>query len=101
MSFDLVTDFFTTGSEESVTFTHNPGVSQVVSTIKVHFNNPYAAAKMQGLEAASSLPTALCKTSDVSTAVARDTLTISSVVYYIVDIQPDGTGLTLLILSKD
>ena len=40
-----------------------------------------------------------CQTADVSTAVHGDTITINAVVYTIVGIQPDGTGMTTLILQ--
>jgi hypothetical protein len=55
----------------------------------------------QGIDYQSDAPVATCKTSDIPTAADGDTLTIDSVVYKIADAQPDGTGFSRLILSKD
>jgi len=46
------------------------------------------------------VPTFHCVTSDVSSAVFDDTLLVSSVTYKIKKIEPDGTGMTKLTLSK-
>jgi len=68
----------------------------VSANISVIFDNDFLASL--GVEA--SAPSALCKATDVSSAVHGDTLVISGTTYYITEIHPDGTGMTLLILSK-
>ena len=46
-------------------------------------------------------PQALCKTADVENASRGDTLLVGGTTYYIQEVQPDGTGITTLILSRD
>ena len=71
------------------------------ATINVIFDNEFSAARTIGdIEIEAAGPQALCKTSDVSAAVHNDTLVIGGVTYYIKGIEPDGLGVTTLILSK-
>lgn len=70
--------------------------------IKVVFDNAFSA--MQGLGEAgvsSSSPQAECKSTDVDGAARGDTLRVGDTTYYVTEAQPDGFGMTLLILSKD
>ena len=46
------------------------------------------------------VPTFHCVTTDVSSAIFDDTLVIDSTTYKIKKIEPDGTGMTKLTLSK-
>jgi len=46
------------------------------------------------------VPTFHCVSTDVSSAVFDDTLLVNSVTYKIKKIEPDGTGMTKLTLSK-
>lgn len=78
---------------DSATFTHGGSPA----TIKGIFDNEYLA--VQGVE--SLYPVFRTATSDVADAAHNDTLVINGTTYYITGIQPDGTGVTLLILSKD
>lgn len=67
------------------------------ATIKVHFINEYdptLGAEMQG-------PMMYCKTSDVSAMTHASSVTIGGVTYYVNEIMPDGTGITVVRLSKD
>jgi len=45
-------------------------------------------------------PKLLVRTADVSTAVEDDTIVTGGVTYKIKVVQPDGTGMTTLILEK-
>uniref|UniRef100_A0A6H1ZNH4 Putative head-tail attachment protein n=1 Tax=viral metagenome TaxID=1070528 RepID=A0A6H1ZNH4_9ZZZZ len=92
-----IADFFTTGFEISATLT----VAGVPSTISVHFVNEYEQLKNINLPFESSVPLAYVKTSDVSSAVHGSTIVISGTTYYIKELQADGTGITVLTLSKD
>lgn len=73
------------------------------STIKVIFNNEYNRVVdingFAGIE--SSAPQAVCKTTDAANARHGDTLVINGTTYYIAEIMPDGTGITVLALSRD
>jgi hypothetical protein len=49
----------------------------------------------------SSSPQAVCKDTDIVGMQHGDQLVIRDVVYYVTGIEPDGTGITVLTLSKD
>ena len=89
--------FFVNATQTSAVFTH--GTAAVV--INVIFDNEFSANKTIGIvEIEMQRPQALCKTADVVGAVHNDTLVIDGVTYYIKEIEPDGYGVTTLILSK-
>lgn len=97
MSSDIEDILFTDFALDAA-FSHAGGQA---STIKVIFDNDFKAVNIDTGMVESAGPMATCKTSDVLTAAHGDTLTINSVVYKIIGIEPDGTGMTTLILSKD
>jgi len=68
------------------------------STINVLFDrNPEIA--LGAIETGAIIATA--KTSDVSVLVSGSTLVIGGVTYYVEKNEPDGTGISILTLSKD
>jgi hypothetical protein len=67
------------------------------SIVKGNFRNQYIS--VNGIE--SLMPTVECIDSDVATVAHGTTLTIASLAYKIIGIQPDGQGCTTLILSRD
>ena len=69
------------------------------STIQVILNNEYFAIAGESVDVDGTQPVVTCRSSDVSGIDTDDTLTIDSVAYNIVNIQPDGTGVTVLILQ--
>jgi hypothetical protein len=71
------------------------------STIQVIFDNEFLAASAFDIEVESREPKCYVKESDVSGIDQGDTLVINSTTYYVIKVEPDGTGLTRLILSKD
>jgi len=71
------------------------------ATIKGIFDNDYLGISSLEIGVESRGPQCLVKDSDVSGIVQGNTLTINSTTYYVRRIEPDGTGMTLLILSKD
>ncbi len=81
----------------SATYTH----AGTPATISVIFDNEYVPANLGGIEVESLGPAATCKTSDVSNAAHGDTVVINSVTYYITGVHPDGTGMTVLLLSRN
>ncbi len=70
-------------------------------TIQGIFDNEFLAAVEGDIGIESTLPQGQFKTSDVSSAIHGDVMTINSVDYNIIGIQPDGTGITLIFLSQD
>ena len=71
-------------------------------TIKVVFESEYLSVQVVGdVGVESASPAAYCKSADIIGVQHGDTLAISGTTYNIIGIQPDGTGMTTLILSKD
>ena len=71
------------------------------ATIVCRWDEPYGASIVEGLEVRNIKPSALFRTIDVPNANDQDTVVRNSVTYYVMDVQPDGTGVTRLIFSKD
>ncbi len=88
-------DTFLDNEEFAVDITYNSG------TIQGIFDNEFIASVEGEVGIESTIPQVLVKSSDVASASHDDTMTIDSVVYNIIGIQPDGTGLTLILLSQD
>ena len=71
------------------------------TAISVVFDNAYKVIDALTGGIASSAPQAICKSADVAAAVPGDTLIIGSTTYYVTEVEPDGSGITVLTLSKD
>ena len=69
------------------------------SSINVIINKEYFAIAGESVDVDGTQPVVTCRSSDVSGIDTDDTITIDSVTYNIVNIQPDGTGVTVLILQ--
>ena len=69
------------------------------STFTGIFDNDFLAVDVDESEVESSEPTLLARTADVSNLAHGDTLTISAVSYTVRGIQPDGTGMTQIMLG--
>jgi fibronectin type 3 domain-containing protein len=70
------------------------------ATIKGWFDDESADNKGTRGEVQNSEPQFTCATADVEYAGTRDTLVVSGITYYVTAVQPDGTGLTVLKLSR-
>lgn len=81
----------------AATLTCGTGKNAVTTLINVIFDDGFRA--VENLESAA--PQAHCKASDVAAAAHGDTLQVGGATYTIRGIQPDGTGMTVLILSED
>lgn len=93
---DIDLFFSTDDFAETVAFTPEGG-SPV--SIPVIFDEPYTLTAAQGITYQNANPTCQARTSDVSTATAGATIVRGSTTYYVTDVQPDGTGVTVLVLS--
>ena len=69
------------------------------STFTAIFDNDFLAVDLDESEVESTEPTLLARTADVSGLAHGDSLTISAVSYTVRGIQPDGTGMTHIMLS--
>lgn len=82
------------------------GISVIISvgtiyetTISVIFDNDYYEVDTGQVNISSSQPACMCETSDIVNVIYGHTVTIDGNNYKVRDIQPDGTGITLLILE--
>lgn len=87
---------------QDATFTH----AGVASSIPVIFDNLYSDPQGVGIVGVeTSAPMATCKTSDVAGVVRGDTLALTvdgvSVTFKVVEVMSDGTGVTMLRLSRE
>lgn len=82
---------------DSATYTHGA----TPATITVLLDAPTDAQNLATGEVEITAPVAWARTADVSSASHGDTLVVSGTTYYIIGVQPDGTGVTRLILSED
>ena len=99
MDFDSDLDIFLSDFAVDATYTPAGGTAK---TIKSIFDSEYITMSPAGdIGVESVSPAAYCKTSALTGAKHGDTLVISGTTYYIVGIHPDGTGITILILSRD
>lgn len=71
------------------------------ASIPVIFDDSYKLlnALTGGIE--SSGPQATCKDTDMAGVQHGDQIVIRDTTYYVTGIEPDGTGITVLTLSKD
>lgn len=70
------------------------------TTITGILDSGYLAVDVEDTEVESSEQVLTCRTTDVSALTHGSQLTISGATYYVRGIQPDGTGITTLILDK-
>jgi hypothetical protein len=70
------------------------------SEITVIFDNEYSAATLFERDVESSAPTAMGLTSDLEDVVHDSTIEIREITYRVIGIQPDGQGMTVLILAR-
>ena len=80
---------FFNSSEHGTEATYN--AASVVGIFEDQF------VEVGGIE--SVKPTFLCSTADVSGIAHNDNITINAIIYAVVGLQPDGTGVILLILK--
>ena len=94
---DLITDLttFLNSDEFAVEVTYG------AATIKGIFDNAFIADTQDGIEVETRVPQVTIKTSDISGLVHGDTLNINATVYNVIGIEPDGTGVTRVLLSQD
>ena len=93
--FFSIDDFGLAGS-----YTLNGGAT---STINGIYDNEFLEVDPQsGVGIVSAEPRFMCRSSDVpATAAPGDALVVNSINYTVRVIQPDGTGVTTLVLERD
>jgi hypothetical protein len=94
---DLETDLdvFLNASEFATDITYKS------ATITGIFDNAYVVSALDTDDVETLQPQVYVKSGDVVGIVQGDTMTINGITYKVISPQPDGTGLTLVILSRD
>ena len=94
---DLLTDLttFLNPDEFAVEITYN---STMILGI---YDNAFVEDQQNDINVETLQPQVIVKSSDVSSLSHGDTMTINSITYKVIGIQPDGTGLTIILLSRD
>ena len=95
-SADLNAYFETDSHGSSATIT----IGGSASTINVIINKEYFAIDPgMGMEVEGFQPVATGRSSDMTNVAIGDTIAVQSVTYNIRSVQPDGTGITALVLE--
>ncbi len=69
------------------------------SSIKVIINKEYFAIPGESVDVTGFQPMVHCRTQDITGIDTDDTIAVGGVTYNIIEIQDDGTGVTVLILQ--
>jgi hypothetical protein len=70
------------------------GTSFTVILDKIYVEQAVGTVGIEG-----SNPVAICRSSDVSSVVHNTAITVDSISYTVVGVEPDNTGVTLLVLE--
>jgi len=96
---DLAVFFDADDFGTAASFTPSGGSASTVNGI---FRNVFFEAEAGGnVGVAMQDPIFICRTADVSGVAEGDALTVSGTAYTIRVVEPDGTGVTRLMLEKD
>lgn len=69
-------------------------------TVRGIFDNAYVAIEGDSVQVAGTAPRFTCKSSDIPDIQTDDSISIYGKDYTVVEIQPDGTGVTSLLLEE-
>ncbi len=83
---------------QSVVYTPSGGPAKPIDAI---FDDEFSGLNTQTGQMETSKPQVMVRDSDVAGVTKKATVTVGVIVYKVIGINPDGTGLTTLILSKD
>ncbi len=92
-SADLAGYFDTDANGSAATITINGSAS----SINVIFNKEFFEIAGSEVGVESSTPVIYCRSSDVTNVEQGDTILVDSITYNIVKVEPDNTGITVLI----
>jgi hypothetical protein len=98
MAIELIDEFFDEDLTVDALYVHPTSGNKHIQVI---IDAPYGATQAAGAEYQNTSPIAVCRTSDIPDALDTCTLIVDGVTYTVREVQPDGTGITRLILSKD
>jgi hypothetical protein len=99
MSLETAQDLLNFFDTETHGITASISIDGTSSNISVIINNEYFDIPGDSVDIVGSQPVVHCRSTDVSGVDTSDTITISGITYNIVNIQPDNTGVTVLVLQ--
>ncbi|MGB0131158.1 head-tail joining protein [Chlorobium sp.] len=70
------------------------------TAISVLFDDEHYAASGEGADISTSQPMVTCRAQDVAGIEQGDSITVDGTAYSVADVQPDGTGVMVLILQE-
>jgi len=92
--------FVETADDLTIFFADGDSATIDGETVKGHFENEHDPVNAGGMvEFSIQSATFTCKTSDVTGIAEGSLITINGSSYAVTDLQPDGTGVTMLILE--
>lgn len=97
----VASDLDTLLSDFGVLATITRADAVVLSSVSGIYDAPFAAENLATGTVEQVAPQFVAKTSALTDVRHHDILTVSGADWYIVGIEPDGTGLTRLVLSSD
>ena len=95
---EVFSEFYNT-DDFAVNATYTPQGGSA-STITGIFDEEYQLIDAGSVGVSGSTPVFECASSSVPAAAPGDTLVVNAVTFLVVEVQPDGTGVTVLILEK-
>ncbi|HHD7442496.1 TPA: head-tail joining protein [Citrobacter braakii] len=97
---DVLISTFNVGSGDKKGITLWPGESREIN-IEAVFDNPYARVDIPGGgKITTSEPSFTAHDRDITELQKKDTVSIQDIVWYVKELQPDGSGITRVFLSK-
>lgn len=97
---------YLSSSDFGTTATYTPAGGPAVPNIAGILNRAHIDSIVSGAEVSTSdtESTFVCRSADLPPAAvggdAGDTLTIGADIYRVIDLQPDGTGMTVVVLGQ-
>jgi len=99
MAFTEDLDSFLNTDDFAIAATYTPA-GGTAKTVHGIFDNGFEGMGDGTVEVEATIPTFLVKAADVPSAAQGDALKVVSTDFLVKSVQPDGTGLTLLILEE-
>lgn len=97
-----VDEFFNSSdfAQDAIYISPDPAIAD--QRISIIFVRPYEPLDLAtGIIVQNAQPLAYCRAVDVADADKRARLTVNDIPYKIAEVQPDSTGITILVLTRD
>lgn len=95
---NLDTFFYLSDFAIEVTYKFQSGTEK---TIKAIYDNDYISSMMEGIIVENANPRIIAKTSDIANARIGDTIVVNGITFNVINVRPDGTGITTIELTTN